>query len=617
VTTLLPVTLFSSAVLALAVAAAVRGRRDVPGSTTFVWLMTAIAVWCATGAFHALSDTLAARVLWAKVQYLGIASVPPLWLLFAAAYAQTAALARPRLQQALWIIPVLTMLAAATNEWHLALWPDVRLADNGGTIYGHGWFFWFAATYNYVLILSGTLLMVHALRLSPPPFRAQWFALIGAAAAPWVGNGIYLAGLAPTGVDLTPIAFTISGVLFVQGMYRSQLFDLVPVARDVVVESISDAVIVLDGSRRVLDMNAAARALAGNPARWVGEPVSALIPLLKELRLDVVADSSTTVAHQLGPRDTRYYDLRVIQVRNRRQNPAAAWVVLGRDVTERLRVEAERAALEQRVQEQEKRESLSVLAGGLAHDFNNLLTGIVGNADLLSLQIPPSSEMGSNVGAILLGAQRAADLVDKMLAYAGERHGSIERLDLDVLIRDMIDLLRASAARHCTMTYSGTPTLVDVDPTQVRQVVMNLIINAVDAVDEKSGEIHVVTGVQAMTGNDLATVQCADDAVPGDYAFLEVRDNGSGMDESTLNKIFEPFYTTKPTGHGLGLAAVQGIVHGHRGALWVRSRPGAGTSFRVWLPLATGPAPAPPVTSRGGRHAVEPSAVRRSTSESA
>ena len=135
--------------------------------------------------------------------------------------------------------------------------------------------------------------------------------------------------------------------------------------------------------------------------------------------------------------------------------------MLLRDITEQRRAAAERDALAARVQEQQQRESLSVLAGGLAHDFNNLLAGIVGNADLLSLKLAPSSEMGSNVGAILLGAQRAADLVDKMLAYAGERHGSTSRVDLDDLVRDLLDLLRASAARHCTLHYEGTPAFID------------------------------------------------------------------------------------------------------------------------------------------------------------
>ena len=221
------------------------------------------------------------------------------------------------------------------------------------------------------------------------------------------------------------------------------------------------------------------------------------------------------------------------------------------------------------------------------------MAGIIGNADLLSLQIPPSSELGSNVGAILLGAQRAADLVDKMLAYAGERHGSTERVDLDALIRDMVDLLRASAARHCTLTYEGLAAVIEADPTQVRQVVMNLIINAADAVEESTGLIDVVTGMESLTADELGKVDAAPDAAPGEYAYLDVRDNGAGMDPVTLARIFEPFYTTKPTGHGLGLAAVQGIVHSHRGALRVESAQGSGSRFRVWFPLAE-PDQAPP-----------------------
>jgi signal transduction histidine kinase len=317
--------------------------------------------------------------------------------------------------------------------------------------------------------------------------------------------------------------------------------------------------------------------------------------MLRDVRLDVT-DSVTTLARERADGDPSYYEVRVIRVPTRRAS-TAAWVVVLRDITEQMRAEAERVALAARVQEQQKRESLTVLAGGLAHDFNNLLTGIVGNADLLSLQIPPSSDMGHNVGAILLGAQRAADLVDKMLAYAGERHGSIERIDLNVLVGDMVELMRASAARHCTLEYDGVTAVADVDATQVRQVVMNLIINAADVVDEEHGRISVQVGAQVLSGAELAAVDCADDSEPGEYAFVDVQDNGPGMDEATLKRIFQPFFTTKPSGHGLGLAAVQGIVHGHRGALRVRSARGTGTAFRVWLPLAVrsaGSAPPPP-----------------------
>jgi signal transduction histidine kinase len=452
-------------------------------------------------------------------------------------------------------------------------------------VYEHGWWFWIAATYNYVLVLTGTVLLVKALRGSPLPYRGQWLALIIAALVPFAGNAMYIAGLTVPGFDPTPVAFTVSGLLFARAFYRDRLFDLVPVARDTVVETLNDAVIVLDAGRRVLDMNAAARALAGAAQGWLGRPVGSLIPPLRELRLDAVADSSATLPHDSGAGEPEHYDVRVIRVRARHEG-AAAWVVVMRNISEQLRAEAERAALQARVQDQEKRESLSVLAGGLAHDFNNLLTGIVGNADLLSLHIPPSSEMGSSVGAILLGAQRAADLLDKMLAYAGERHGSVERIDLHELVRDMADLMRASAARHCTLRHEGQPAAIEADPTQLRQVVMNLIINAADAVAEKSGEIAVTVGIESLTGRQLADIECSDDAIPGEYAFVDVKDNGPGMDQATLSRIFQPFFTTKPTGHGLGLAAVQGIVHGHRGALRVNSSPGAGTAFRVWFPLA-------------------------------
>ncbi|MBI4264749.1 MAG: PAS domain-containing protein [Acidobacteria bacterium] len=584
--TSLPLVLFISAAMALWVAGRTcRRRPSPPGCVSFMWLMVAVAVWCATSGLHALAESLDIKIAWAKVQYLGIASVPPLWLLFAVQYADVGWLVKRYARAALWLVPILTVLAAATNQWHGAMWPDVRLEASGLAVYEHGWWFWVAAAYNYVLVLGGTGLLLDALRRSPLQFRGQWLTLIAAALVPLAGNALYLAGLTVPGFDLTPVAFTVSGLLFARSLSRDRLFDLVPVARDTVIESLSDAVIVLDSARRVLDMNAAARQLAGTPTSWVGRSVGSLIPLLREVRLDVVADSSTTLAADAPDTPRRYYDVRVIRVRGR-NTAAAAWVVVMRDVSDELRADAERAALQLRVQEQQKRESLSVLAGGLAHDFNNLLTGIVGNADLLSLRIPPSSEMGSNVGAILLGAQRAADLVDKMLAYAGERHGSIERVDLNDLVGDMVELLRASAARHCTLRYEGQPAIVEADSTQVRQVAMNLIINAADAVAESTGEIAVATGVETLTGEQLADVECADDATPGGYAYLDVADNGPGMDGATLARICQPFFTTKPTGHGLGLAAVQGIVHGHRGALRVESRLGQGSRFRVWFPAA-------------------------------
>jgi len=605
-----------SAALAVWVAMLVQRRPHARAAGPFLWLVAAIAWWCVSGAFHALAGAAAAKVLWAKIQYVGIASVGPLWLLFSTSYADRPWFKDRRRLVALWTIPLLTVLMAATNEWHRAVWPSVSLDAGGIATYAHGWWFWVGASFNYVAVFTGTVLVARALRRSPPPFRAQFHVLMAAALLPLTGNLVYVTGNSIPGLDPTPLAFVSSSLLFTWALFRHHLFELVPVARDMVVDSLSDAVIVLDTSRRVLDMNAAARELAPVVRDWAGQPVEQVLPFLRPhaAELGALAASTLTVSDE---ERSLHYDVRLMPVSTQARE-LKAWVMLLRDITEQRRAAAERDALAARVQEQQQRESLSVLAGGLAHDFNNLLAGIVGNVDLLSLKLAPSSEMGNNVGAILLGAQRAADLVDKMLAYAGERHGSMSRLDLDDLVRDLLDLLRASAARHCTLHYEGTPAFIDADVTQIRQLAMNLIINAAEAVEEGVGLVRIRIGIERLSARQLAEMDAAPDAVPGTFAYFEVRDNGHGMDKETMQRIFQPFFTTKHSGHGLGLAAVQGIVRGHRGGLRVDSTPGFGARFCAWLPLADSSEAswlrthAPGLTQEEGRAAVSPvEAARR------
>jgi signal transduction histidine kinase len=581
---LIPFALFVSAALALWVAMLVQRRPQVRAAGPFLWLVGAIAWWCVSGAFHALADTVVQKVIWAKIQYVGIAGVGPLWLLFTTDYAGARWFKHKANVAALAVIPVITVLMAATNEWHLAVWTSVTVNARGAATYAHGWWFWVAAVFNYAAVLAGAVLVARSLKKSPPPFRAQFHVLMAAALLPLTGNLIYVSGRSIQGLDLTPLAFVSSSLLFTWALFRYHLFDLVPVAREMVVDSLSDAAIVVDTSRRVLDMNPAARMLVPGNGDWLGRPVDQVLPFLKPHAIEFEPNVSLTLS--VGENEFAvHYDLRLMPV-HARAGELKAWVILMRDITDQRRAAAEHAALAKRVQEQQQRESLSVLASGLAHHYNNLLAGIVGNADLLSLQLAPSSEMGNNVGAILLSAQRAADLVDKMLAYAGERHGSISRLDLDLLVRDLLELLQASAASHCTLHYEGTPAFIDADATQMRQVAMNLIINAAEAVEERVGMVRIRIGIERLSARQLAEMDAAPDAMPGTFAYLEVRDNGHGMDKEMMQRIFKPFFTTKHSGHGLGLPAVQGIVRGHRGALRVDSTPGFGARFCAWFPLA-------------------------------
>lgn len=271
-----------------------------------------------------------------------------------------------------------------------------------------------------------------------------------------------------------------------------------------------------------------------------------------------------------------------------REGNAARMFGAMQDVTEQRAAEAERRRLEEGIRQGQKLESLGVLAGGIAHDFNNLLVAILGNAGVALVELPEGSPARPIIAEIGTAAERAADLTRQMLAYAGRGRFRVECLDLSEAVEEMGRLLHVSVAKSATTTFDLARDLppIEADPTQVRQVAMNLIINASDAVSDAGGVIAVRTGCVAADRALLASTYLDDGLPAGTYVFLEVADTGVGMDEDTLQRLFDPFFTTKFTGRGLGLAAVLGIVRSHRGAVEVESEPGRGSRIRVLFPAA-------------------------------
>ena len=261
---------------------------------------------------------------------------------------------------------------------------------------------------------------------------------------------------------------------------------------------------------------------------------------------------------------------------------------ISRDITARKRDEKERRKIEEKMQHTQKLESLGVLSGGIAHDFNNLLMGILGNTGLALMDLPPESRVHGIVQQIETAALRAAELTNQMLAYSGKSKFVIKPLNLTTLVREMAHLLEVSISKKIGIEYDFEEQvpLIDADATQLRQVVMNLITNASDAIGKGDGSITVRTGVVECDSGYLATCYVSEDLVPGKYVFTEVADTGCGMMSETLEKIFDPFFTTKVKGRGLGLAAVLGIVRGHKGALRVYSEVGKGTTFKVLFPCS-------------------------------
>jgi PAS domain S-box-containing protein len=259
------------------------------------------------------------------------------------------------------------------------------------------------------------------------------------------------------------------------------------------------------------------------------------------------------------------------------------------DITERKQAEQKQREIEAQMQQAQKLESLGVLAGGIAHDFNNLLTAILGHANLALMDLPPESPACESLREIDKASGRAAELCRQMLAYAGKGHFVVEPVNLSRLVEELTRLLHVSISKKVLLRCQLAEELpaVDADPAQVRQLAMNLVINAADAIGDADGIITISTGTARCDENSLLGGQITAPPIPGWYVYLDVIDTGCGMDAKTQARIFEPFFTTKFAGRGLGLAAVLGIVRSNRGGLKVDSEPGRGTTFRVLFPAST------------------------------
>ncbi len=286
--------------------------------------------------------------------------------------------------------------------------------------------------------------------------------------------------------------------------------------------------------------------------------------------------------------ELRHYEARLLPSSNDEVQ------ILIRDIT--TAKEQEEAALQA-----QKLESLGVLAGGIAHDFNNILTGIMAQASLAAAKIKRELPVGSHVQKVILSAERAADLTRQLLAYTGKGKFQVDFFDLNEVILDTTKLMGTALPGRATLDLRLQEDLppVQVDRVQIQQVLMNLYINAIEALPDGNGTITFETLLQSVEDETTLTVQTrqqqttTEGLAPGLYVAAKVTDTGAGMDQATLSRIFDPFFSTKPKGHGLGLSATIGIMRTHHGTLQVQSQLNSGTTFTLLLPAAHRPQPIP------------------------
>lgn len=366
-----------------------------------------------------------------------------------------------------------------------------------------------------------------------------------------------------------------------------------------IIRSINDAIIVLTIDGRIATANTAALELLGwaHPADLIGKPAAHLFPevgtcLLDARGIERLRKEGHFPARELevltcdGSRLPVMFSASCMSDRNGRLQ---GFVLVASDISEYK-------ALQAQMLQSQKMESLGVLAGGIAHDFNNLLGVMLGNADLALADTERNSDSGRRLAEIIAAGTQASKLCSEMLAYSGKGQHVREPLDLAKIVRHNADLLKSSISRKIAVDYDLQEDVPNVlgDEVQLMQIVLNLVINAAEAIGDKPGKISLSVSSRELAGPVIDSEFCSGAPNPGRYVLFAVNDSGCGMDRETLSRIFEPFFTTKFTGRGLGLSAIHGIVKSHGGAISVDSRPGAGTTFRIFLPAFTGqPAPAP------------------------
>jgi PAS domain S-box-containing protein len=491
-----------------------------------------------------------------------------------------------------------TWLLAVSNAWHgQFLTPVVDAAND------YHWGIMLAFGGNYSLALATVTLCTWAAGRHPSPdVRRRMTILALATLAPVVANIVHLNLPGWPREDPTALGLGLSSAAILYGVFRERLFSPLPVAVEEILRRDPAGLLVLDRGGRLLTWNPAAAVLleglslepdlrmvhelARRLERRDGERLRSSRALTERLTEET---EERRVFRDAGAGEERWLEISLLPLPSRSGRLAAVCLRLV-DVTALERAERERQALAEQVRHVEKLESLGLLAGGVAHDFNNLLTVINGQAELALQELPASSAGREQIEEVRGAAAVAIDLTRQLLAYAGRASVRREAVELSPLVEDLLRLLSSTlppkVALHTHL--SRDLPVIDGDPAQMRQLVLSLVTNGAEAIGDEEGYVTVRTGRERRSPERLRRDGLQHPLEAGEHVFLEVADSGCGMDEETRRHIYDPFFSTKVRGRGLGLAAVYGIVRSHRAAIAVRSEPGSGTTFRVWFPAREG-----------------------------
>ncbi len=551
-------------------------HRDTVGSIPFIFLMSSITLWQIGYMLWLISSVPETKVLLDKISYIGVVTIAPAWIAFALQYSGDKKWLSPLRVVLLLIIPLITLILAWTNESHWLIWRDYDFYQYGYILLQHvhyGIGFWVLIAYTYFLLLIGSLLIIKTVLYSSPFYRRQAVLLISGVTLPWIGNALYVFKISNIpGLDFTPFLLGISGILVGIGLYFFRLLSIVPIARKALIEGTDEGLLILDGNNRVVDLNPACRKILNiDTPEVIGEQIInvwKIDPNILSRYIDVMKVNTEV---QIDNKDgLKIYSLR-IQPLYKDNGIFLGRLVTLHDITDMRRAQMEKNRIQ-------KLETIELMAGGIVHDFNNHISIINGNLKLIEMATKTGKDIFSYIDKIYNASGKAATLTKQLLTFTKGIEPQKELLDLRALIRETAELLLSASPVNYSIDYPEDIWQLKADEDLLEQVFSNLIINADQAMpDGGLLEIQVRNVVSAV--NLPETLEPATK-----YIMIILKDQGIGIPKDQLQKIFDPYFTTKQKGSGLGLAVCHAIIKKHAGYISVKSTIAKGTTFLIYLP---------------------------------
>jgi signal transduction histidine kinase/ActR/RegA family two-component response regulator len=532
--------------------------------------------------------------------YTGLIFVSPTWWLLALRYCEAQQLGLDFTRKNWVYIPFLLAgllwIGLVTNPLHHQfITPRLTGASE------FHWMFWWNAVQSYALLMGvaglyGTLI----LRQHPGATRNQLIILLSATLATAIASAIYVFYPAEIPFDPTSIGVCISSILFIYGIRGSRLFSLSPVDLTTVIQSHPAGVLVINSTGQLLYANQAADTLLGSKLLPVeDDPFQSLSRILslpesrdqaiepRQLQKELFRIDQPAHGHLFRFGDDREGWLKIesVPLPGRRET-IRAWSLLLADQTPSKNAADAIQASEIAILRSRNLESLGVMAGGIAHDFNNLLQGILGNTELALEEVGTQSMLSEHLLDIEEASLRAGKLVAQLLLFTGAAVTEKRDHDFAETLSQIAEFAASSIPDQVTFEISQSTDLpmIRVDPDQIKQAVVNLVVNASEAIGDETGAIRLAVSAEQVTSENVDSLNLLTPIPPGLYLKIEITDDGDGMPKEVRARIFEPFYSTKFPGRGLGLSALLGIVRTHSGGLSVQTKATEGTCASVYLP---------------------------------